>query len=286
MIDEKECIRPELFFPYYINQSRLLDIYAILNGGYSEYSEITTAVSNEKNKSGKAEATVSGGFKLFNFGSTVSGDIGKTDSQSSENKEKKVQTVTSVLSIVKSTLSEKGYLSTIESAKPGQFVLLSVTLSINSIRSLMAEMSDLLKLAGNMQKIGATVKGAGNSNKEIDDILKTIQVLFAGEEVLFETEDYAIVGNIVDSNLYQSSRVDIIGTELKCLTQVKRVFPDGTELMKNTIFTKIKDTAAKQSLVDAMNKIADGNIFDFEAGAVFSISNKPVYQLEIVALYQ
>lgn len=119
MIDEKECIRPELFFPYYINQSRLLDIYAILNGGYSEYSEITTAVSNEKNKSGKAEATVSGGFKLFNFGSTVSGNVGKTDSQSSENKEKKVQTVTSVLSIVKSTLSEKGYLSTIESAKPG-----------------------------------------------------------------------------------------------------------------------------------------------------------------------
>ena len=32
----------ELFFPYYINQSRLLDIYAILNGGYSEYAEITT----------------------------------------------------------------------------------------------------------------------------------------------------------------------------------------------------------------------------------------------------
>ena len=31
----------ELFFPYYINQSRLLDIYAILNGGYSEYAEIT-----------------------------------------------------------------------------------------------------------------------------------------------------------------------------------------------------------------------------------------------------
>ena len=32
----------ELFFPYYINQGRLLDIYAILNNGYSEYSEIIT----------------------------------------------------------------------------------------------------------------------------------------------------------------------------------------------------------------------------------------------------
>lgn len=34
----------KLFFPYYINQGRLLDIYAILNDGYSEYSEITTAM--------------------------------------------------------------------------------------------------------------------------------------------------------------------------------------------------------------------------------------------------
>ena len=286
MPNEKENNKAELFFPYYINQSRLLDIYAILNGGYSEYSEITTAVSDERCKNGKTEATISGGFKLFNFGGTISGDIEKTNSRSSENKEKKVQTVTSVLSIVKSALLGKGYLSTLESAKPGQFVLLPVTLSINSIRSLMAEMSDLLKLAGNMQKIGATVTGAGKNNKEIDDILKTIQVLFAGEEVLYETDNYAIVGNIVDSNLYQSSRADIIGAELKCLAQVKRIFPQGTELMKNTIFTKIKDAAAKKSLIDAMNKIADGHIFDFEAGAVFSISDKPVYQLEIIALYQ
>lgn len=183
MSNGKEDNKMELFFPYYINQSRLLDIYAILNGGYSEYSEITTAISDEKAKNGKTEATVSGGFKLFNFGGTISGDIGKTDSRSYENKEKKVQTVTSVLNIVKSALSEKGYFAEIEAANPGQFVLLPVTLSINSIRSLMSEMSDLLKLAGNMEKIGATVKGAGKSNKEIDDILKTIQVLFAGEEV-------------------------------------------------------------------------------------------------------
>ena len=25
--------KPDLFFPYYVDQSRLLDIYAILNGG-------------------------------------------------------------------------------------------------------------------------------------------------------------------------------------------------------------------------------------------------------------
>jgi hypothetical protein len=81
-------------------------------------------------------------------------------------------------------------------------------------------------------------------------------------------------------------RADIIGTELKCLAQVKRVFPNGTELMKNTIFTKIKDTSAKEKMVQSMKALTDGNVFDFEAVAKFSIQGKPVYQLEIIALYQ
>ena len=49
-MENKKTDSIELFFPYYVNQSRLVDIYSILNGGYSEYSEITTAVSAEKSK--------------------------------------------------------------------------------------------------------------------------------------------------------------------------------------------------------------------------------------------
>lgn len=147
-------------------------------------------------------------------------------------------------------------------------------------------MSELLKLAGDMQKLGATVKGTGKSNSDMNNILKTMQILFGGEEIIYETDDYAVIGNITDDNLYQSVRYDLIGTELTCLAQVKRVFPDGTELMKNTIFTKIKDAAAKQQLIDAIQKVADQNIFDFEAVAVSAIHGKPVYQLEIIALYQ
>ena len=169
MSNKNEDQRKELFFPYYINQGRLLDIYAILNGGYSEYAEITTAITDEKTKSGKVEASTSGGFKLFNFGGSVSANAGSTDSQSKENREKKVQTVTSVLSIVKAALSDKGYLHEITQSKPGDFVCLPVYLSINSIKSLLSEMSELLKLSESMQKIGATVKGAGKNNKEIEN---------------------------------------------------------------------------------------------------------------------
>lgn len=35
-----DIAKKEIFFPYYVNQGRLLDICAILNGGYSEYSEL------------------------------------------------------------------------------------------------------------------------------------------------------------------------------------------------------------------------------------------------------
>ena len=107
MSDKKESFKMELFSPYYINQGRLLDIYAILNGGYSEYAEITTAISEESKKAGKGEASVKGNFKIFNFGGAISADSSKTDSQAKENKEKKVQTVTSVLGIVKTALAEK-----------------------------------------------------------------------------------------------------------------------------------------------------------------------------------
>ena len=40
----------DLFFPYYVNRGRLLDIYAILNNGYSEYEELSYSSSSENKK--------------------------------------------------------------------------------------------------------------------------------------------------------------------------------------------------------------------------------------------
>lgn len=286
MANDKAKKRVELFFPYYINQSRLLDIYAILNGGYSEYAEITTSVSSEKTKSSKIDGQASGGFKLVNLGGSLGGELGKTDGEARENREKKVQTITSILSMVKTSLADKGYLANILEAEPGDFVCLPVNLQINSIKSMITELTDILKLATNMQKVGAQIKGTGQNTKQFEDILKSIQTLFAGEEILYEEADFAITGNILNENLYQANRTDLINVKLTCLAQVKRIFPDGTELMKNTIFTKIKDAGAKDKLITSMQALTSGNVFDFEAIAVSAIYGKPVYQLEIIALYQ
>ena len=284
----KEEKKTELFFPYYVNQGRLLDIYAILNGGYSEYAEISSAVSNEKSKNNKGQVSANVGFKLFNFGGDASyeRETGKTDSSRNESHEKKVQTVTSILSIVIAELSDKERLVKIQESKAGQFVLLPVCLSINSIRSLLSEMSDLMKLATEMQKLGANVKGMPKNSNNYDSTLKSIQVLFDGEEIISQTDEYAIIGTISDINLYQSTRADIIGAEMMCLAQVKRVFPEGTNLMKNTLFSRIKDEQSKNAFIQAIENVSESNVFDFEAVAISSITDKPVYQLEIIALFQ
>lgn len=288
MSNEHKDEQIELFFPYYVNQERLLDIYAILNGGYSEFSEVTASNSTKKDKKGKAEVTFSG-FKIFNFGlgATATGELGKSDSTNEEAKERKVHTVTSVLSMVKRELENRGYLHDIITAKPGQFVCLPVNLSINSMQSLMNELSDISKLSNELTKLSGSSSSTNPINtKSIDNITKGIKKLFDGEEILYQTEKFAVIGNIIESNLYQSVSADLIDVDLTCLAQVKRKFDNGTELMKNTIFSKLKDQKSKVSLINKISEFSQNNVYDFDAVVVPSIKGKPVYQLEIIALYQ
>ena len=79
---------------------------------------------------------------------------------------------------------------------------------------------------------------------------------------------------------------DIIDTELKCLAQVKRIYPEGTELMKNTIFSKFRDKKAKQVFIDKMSSFSEQDFYDFDVVVIPTIEEKPVYQVEIIALYQ
>ena len=277
----------DIFFPYYVNQSRLLDIYAIINGGYSEYSEITSTINAENTKKGAVEGSFTGGFKVFNFGGGVSGEAESSKGQSNASTEKKVQTVTSVLSIVKETLKNNNYLYDITEAKTGQFICMPVILSINSVKGLFNEIQDIIRLINDMKKAKIDVGGSLSEINGIGNMLKAFKTVFEGEEILYETDKFAIIANVYDSNLYQASRADIIGIELNCLAQVKRIYPEGTQLLKNTIFTKLKDAKAKKAFLDSIADLANQeNFVDFDSVVVPAIESKPVYQIEIIALYQ
>lgn len=223
---------------------------------------------------------------MFNFGGAVAGNAESTEGMQNENRTKKVHTVTSVLSLVKGELEKRRLLKNILETTPGDFICIPVVLSINSIKSMLSELGDLLKLITSAQKLDVTIKKCDFDSKKIDDVVKAMRVLFEGEEILYEEDRFAVVGNIVNDNLYQATRADLIGTQLMCLAQIKRIYPEGTELMKNTVFTKIKDKDVKQKLISSMSSFANGETFDFEATAVASIYGKPVYSLEIIALYQ
>ena len=276
----------QIFFPYYINQGRLLDIYAIINSGYSEYAEITTAISGERSKRAGAEVSLNAGFKIFNFGGKTTGSISNVQETTDGITEHKVQTVTSVLSIVMEELEKKKYIKEIEESDAGDFICIPVVLSINSIKALITELTELIALGKSMQKIGVNTALSKKDIKDWETIKKALHTMFSGEEILYETDKYAMVGTIVDGNLYQAVREDLIGTKMKCLAKVKRRHPNGTELMKNTIFSKLKNKDAKEELMEAFNKVANEEIFDFQSVAIPYIKDKPVYEVEIVALYQ
>ena len=109
--------------------------------------------------------------------------------------------------------------------------------------------------------------------------------LFASEEIVFDSDGYSVVGSISDSGLYQATRDDIVDSELICLAQVKRKYEKGTQLLKNTVFSRLKDEEAKKGVIEAVKALANSN-YDYQASVITEIRDKVVYELEVVALYK
>ena len=281
--------RSGAFLPYYINQERLFDLHAVLNGGYSEYEEILSFESQEKRKNGTAKVAGNGGFRLFKVSGSISGGIGQSASDGMSVKTHLVQTPASMLDLVIRELEQRNLIWKSESLEEGSFVLIPVRLKINSIKSLIEEAKDLVVLSQKMTSLGEQ-KGKNKSSqnealKQIQQISGITKELFDAEEIVCEKSNYAIVGTISDVHLYQSSRIDIVDTELMCLAQVKRVFSHGTQLMKNTVFARIQDAASKRDLINSLTQIRKEGNFEYSSEAIPEIVDKPVYELDVIALY-
>lgn len=69
-----------------------------------------------------------------------------------------------------------------ESVKAGNYICIPVVISINSIKILMEELSDLIKLMDNIIKISPDLKREVSlpNKKEIQNIRNTLKVLFGG----------------------------------------------------------------------------------------------------------
>lgn len=294
-MNKDEKTEGTVFFPYYVNQPRLIDLFSLLNEGYSEYEEISVSSEKSTKKGKQVDIQTQGGFKLFNLGGNVGISREKDVNNSKASTEKRVQTVPSMLDLTIKAMEKRGFLVSEGFEDPknitvGMFVLPSVRLKINSIKSLMTEMEDLLKLANSMQaftnaQVGNKKSAKSTNLDQMKKINEVVKQLVGAEEVISLSDEFVLVGNIYDDNLYQASRQDLIGTDLKCLAQVKRVFEDGAPLLRNTMFAKLNNPEAKEGFVKALEMFSDGSVYHFEADVVTQIKDKPVYEMELVALY-
>lgn len=282
----------DVFFPCYVDQERLLDLYSLLNGGYIEYEEIRMDSSEEKRGVKKGAGELSGGFKMFKMGASISASMesGSTSSEVNSSAMRRVQTVPSMLQIVLKQLREKKLLSDMGTAKEGSMVLFQMTPALNSFSGFLQEAKELMKLAQEMEDVnspdGGGKKKANPTIKTIEKMASVGKKLFDAEELVGIEDDFAVFGNVVNENLYQSMRSDITGVRLHCLAQIRKLYPCGTELMKNTAFSKIKDESVKSPLIDAMKDMAVSGGYEFDSQLVPALKDRPVYQLKIIALFQ
>lgn len=275
----------KLFTPYYINQSRLFDLYSILNDGYSEYEEVSASNVSSTKGSGKAEASGSGGlgFKLIKISGNIEGTVEHEKQKASGTTTKRVQTVTSILGSVLSDMHDKKHIIPLEKSKIGDFIEVDLSLTLNSVKHILSQLKDIVELTTSMNSLGAKVQ-LPFTKKQIDDLMKAFTFLFGGYEVFFETEEYAIIANIIESNLYLSQMYDVIDTEIKCFCQIKNVFPEGTELLRNTIFSKMRSSESKTKFIDAIAAFGENDTINLGASARSEVLGKRVYEVEIISL--
>jgi hypothetical protein len=279
-----ETVAPKdisIFTPYYINQSRLLDLYSILHGGFIEYEELSSSTITNTKGTGKAETAVSGGFKLIKISGGAEAGIERASEATSAATIRKVQTVTSILGTVLANMNEKKYLKEIVSVRQGDFVNVPAVFSLNSLKKLLEMMKELVSLSSALKTIGCE-KIIPYSTKQIDDLVKMCGFLFGGLEIFCESDTYGLIAHIDENNLYLSNIDDIIETEINCFAQVKKIHEDGATLLRNTLFSKIKTD--KTEFIEKIAGVANNDAIDFGIAVCAEITGKPVYEVEIIAL--
>ncbi|NLB61771.1 MAG: hypothetical protein GX802_05035 [Clostridiales bacterium] len=283
-MEEKTVTR--LFTPYYINQNRLFDIFSILNNGYCEYEEITTHEENAKKSSAKAEASITGGgFKLINIFGSIAGTNETGSNTSSGITSKRVQTVSSILKTVLDDMERKHHIRNLDKCEEGGFFYEPVTLKLNSLKRFLDLIKEIVDLQESMSK--QSLSNIGKlpcTKKQIEDLTKAFRFILGGLEVLYETDEYAIIANIDEKNLYLSNLDDIVNTKLHCFGHIKKIQPKGTRLLKNTYFSKVIDESSKKSFYEMIGNITGNNTIELDITVKPEIVGKKVYEIEIISL--
>lgn len=279
-----------LVYPYYVNQPRLIDLSAVLLGGYTSYEEIGFQNDFIKHQDAKGKVNASNRlFSLFNIGAEAALDIERDDHESTKRTIQKVQTAASLLSAVLAELRTRKLIHSLDDAKPGFLVDFEFEPRINSAKAVIDELIQLQSLSEKLQNTGNNSGGKSKGSKtknNLDMMASSIRELFDAEEIVGDLSDCAVVGLIDDTNLYLSRRDDVLDKQLRCFATLKQIYPEGTTLLKNSIFSRIGSRELKAEFCNALKQFAEEGFYEFNSSIIMEITDKPVYEVDIIAMYQ
>lgn len=284
--------------PFYINETRLIDLCAIQNGGFSEYEIHSNSSEHASSDTGRIKA----GITLV-FGSRES-------TQSKSNKQgaeiKKVQTIASILhqTIERSEtknendLREKqvevGDLITV----PVYFKLNSYTLDIEAVDATFTIARIAVREQAKAAVHDETAKDKSKNaekravefaeqqynqiSKEWSEVKTALSMLVSEDEVFSETDDYAIVSVLESDCLYQSSLASVIETDLKCFGQIKAIRDGSTGLLNNSLLKKVNNP---EEFIKTMESASFQDSVDVSLHITLNTEAKIIYEVEIIGLY-
>ena len=282
----------------YINQSRLLDICAMENNGFSEYE----IYSNESSLDSTKKYGLSAGFKAIALGKVDSaGEEGMSHSHSTE--VKKIQTISSIfkntLEQVKSQSKSEDDLKN-RQVRAGDFIIIPAKFHLNSFNLGIEAFDAVLRMyepiisknnTKSNRKKSADV--ANGPNVLTPDVFKTIKqewealkealnVLVEYDEVYCENEQFAIVSTINRECLYQTTLQGIIDVPLNCFAQVKEVRPGSTGLLKNSLYRKIDNI---DTITEPLEAFAKNKPLNIELEVASSTIAETIFEVEVIGMY-
>ncbi len=283
----------------YINESRLLDICAMENNGFSEYEIYSNVESSDKTR----KHSLAWGFKAIALGNVeYNSEDGASKKQSQE--VKKIQTISSIfkntLEQVKESCKTEEQL-TDGAVAAGDYILIPVNLHLNSFTLGIEAFDAALKLyepiiqaqSGNKPAKGHNVTQNDTTNaisrseferlkKEWGALKESLGVLIEFEEVYYEHENYAITGTIDRGFLYQSTIQGIVDMQVKCFAQIKEIRDGSTGFLKNTLYSKIDNI---EQLSKPLEDFFSKGPLRADLSVKLDTNVQTIYELEIIGLY-
>lgn len=284
--ENKDLTATDLCVPIYLNQQMVFDLLAVLEDGFYQLSNITTAGGESENRKTGFGGSIGASNVFALLGISFKGEHSreKGTQEQTEVARERVHTPTSLFSRLRMTLDEKSLLmkpktlEEIESSTSGQFVEFRAVLRKNPLVETIEGFQQLMKMADlfsdepsqaphSGRKKGRSGKGGGQNVQPQNEDEQIAQQMQRMLDALAQAGSLEIIGEMLDvpsARAVLSTKLEffsdqnaseIIDGEFRVLGKVIRVVKtdseDSINLLRKTSFG-ILDSSIFDGMGDAL----------------------------------